>query len=492
MSSTPDIAKLLQEFAVLREQNMLLLTEVTQLRAENAELRVENTELQVRVAELEAQLRTNSRNSSKPPSTDGLAKPATPKSLRKRTGRKPGKQAGDPGHRLEPSPSPDETFIHAPATCDGCHEPLHEGINATLVGAESRQVFDLPPPPPLHVTEHTSVKLKCQCGVTTKGAFPKEAIGSVSYGPRLAATCIYLLSQHVSFDRVQDILKEVAGVSVSAGWVASKLPALQTALAAPLAVVKEGLQRAEVLHLDETGSRVEGKNWWVHVACTPTLTLLHLDVKRGKPAMDAFGILTDYDGVMVHDGWSSYRSYDTEHQLCCAHLLRECLKLTELTGEAWPEKIADHLRDAWHAVKTARADGKDVLPQRLITKIEKRHDRLVREGTALHPPPAPTGKRGRPKLGKAGAFLRRLEDFKTDVLRFIHDFRVPFDNNQAERDFRMVKVQTKVSGGWRTQEGARAFLDMRSYMSTARKQAVPVMEALESLFTDTAWIPTTP
>ena len=440
-----------------------------------------------RVAELEARLGKNSRNSSKPPSSDGLAKPP-PKSLRRASGRKPGKQQGGQGFRLEPRDVPDQVRVHVPTDCWGCGAGL---ADAPVVGAETRQVFDLPVIELLAI-EHRAQRRECGCGVVTRAPFPVEATAPTCYGPGVAALATYLLGrQHLPVERAAECLEEAFGAAVSTGWLSSLLPTAAARLDGFLAIAREQLAAAHVAHFDETGGRVAGRLHWIHVACTDTWTLFHLDAKRGKTAMDAAEILPSFTGVAVHDGLAAYRRYEqASHGLCNAHHLRELAGMAELTGQAWTTELAQLLVELHVAVELAKAAGRTKLPARRLASFGKRYDAFVAQGKQLNPPPARTGKRGRPALGPAGSLLARLETHRADVLRFATDFAVPFDNNQAERDVRMVKLQQKISGGWRSDTGAHAFLDVRSYLSTARKNGQSAMTVLRDLFNGQPWIPT--
>lgn len=442
--------------------------------------------LAARVAELEARLGMNSRNSSKPPSSDGLAKPA-PKSLRRPSGRKPGKQPGGQGFRLAPRVVPDEVREHTPSDCRGCGADL---ADAPVVGTESRQVFDLPVVE-LVAVEHRAQRRACSCGVVTRAAFPPEASAPTCYGPGVAALATYLLCrQHLPVERAAECLAEAFGAPVSTGWLSSLLPTAAAHLDDFLTLARGELVGAPVAHFDETGARVNGRLHWIHVAATDTWTLFHLDAKRGRVAMDAAGILPDFRGVAVHDGLVVYRQYDqATHGLCNAHHLRELAGIAELTGQAWPAALAELLVEAHIAVQAAKATGATRLPARRLATFTKRYDTLIAEGKHLNPPPPRTGRRGRPALGPAGSLLARLETHRADVLRFATDFRIPFDNNQAERDVRMVKLQQKISGGWRSDTGARSFLDVRAYLGTARKHGHSAMAVLRDLFTGHPWIP---
>ncbi len=444
--------------------------------------------LTAKVADLEARLGKNSQNSSKPPSSDAFVKPP-PRSLRRASGRKPGKQPGDPGFRLVQRPDPDEVRVHAPEVCRGCGDSLQD---AAVVGQERRQVFDLPPIE-LTVIEHRAQRRACGCGTVTTAAFPAEATAPTCYGPGVAALGAYLLArQHLPVERAAECLADCFGAPVSTGYLATLLPNAAGRLEEFLALLGKEITQAEVAHFDETGGRVKGKLWWIHVACTDRYTLYHLDPRRGKTAMDAAGILPSFTGVAVHDGLAAYRNYTVaQHALCGAHHLRELAGIAQLTGQSWPTELAELLVQIHVAVGVARANGAIAFPARRLTGYQRRYDALVAAGKALNPPPPRTGKRGRPALGPAGSLLARLHTHREDVLRFATDFRVPLDNNQAERDVRMVKLQQKISGGWRSPTGAESFLAVRSYLSTARKHSQHAMDVLRALFTDGAWLPAT-
>lgn len=445
-----------------------------------------------RVALLEARLGKNSKNSSQPPSSDNPFTKPSPRSLRQKSGRRPGKQPGSPGARLEPRSDPDRIEAHVPAECAGCGSDLGA---AEVVEEQVRQVFDLPAIQ-IEVTEHRAQTRRCRCGQLTTGSFPAAASAPACYGPGVAAVATYLVArQHVPFARTAELLADCFGVAVSTGWLAGLLPQAEARLAGYARVTQEHLKAAPVAHFDETGARVDGKQWWVHVACTEALTHYHRASGRGATSADLGGILPGFEGIAVHDGLTTYRSYDVGHGLCNAHHLRELLALTEAhqrqgqTEITWPQAMADLLVEINTAVKTAKAAGHPRLESSQWTSFEQRYRDLITQGWQAHPPPPPTGKQGRPKLGTAGSLLRRLDIYQDDVLRFATDFNVPFDNNQAERDIRMIRIQQKISGSWRSEAGADAYLAVRSYLSTARKQHRNALDVLRNLFAGSPWLP---
>ena len=463
-----------------------LAVENGELKALVTELREANRGLSQRVVELEARVGKNSRNSSKPPSSDGLAKPP-PRSLRRASGRKPGKGKGDQGFRLEPRPDPDQVRTHSPVACRGCGAGLDD---APVVGEQRRQVFDLPPIE-LEVTEHRAERRKCVCGTVTTAAFPVQASAPTCYGPGVAALGAYLLGrQHLPVERAAEAMADCFGAPVSTGYLASLLPTAAGRLEGFLEMARARLAAAAVAHFDETGGRVGAKLRWIHVAATDIFTLYHLGSSRGRSAMDDAGVLPHFTGVAVHDGLATYRQYTkAEHGLCNAHHLRELAGIAEITGQDWPTQLADLLVAIHVAVLDAKTTGATSLDPAVLARFGARYDDLVAEGQRLNPPPPRTGKRGRPKLGPPAALLARLVAHRADVLRFATNFVVPFDNNQAERDVRMVKLQQKISGGWRSETGAKAFLDVRSYLSTARKHHQHSLAVLRDLFAGQPWIP---
>lgn len=443
-------------------------------------------ELGARVEELEAQLRQNSRNSSRPPSSDGLAKPPVKK--RAGSGRKPGGQPGSEGHHLARVESPDEVVEHGEERCLDCGEDL---ASAEVVGEERRQVFDLPAELRLVVCEHRLLKRRCRCGLVSCGAFPEGVSAPTQYGPRLRALVIYLASyQHLPYERIAQLLADCYGAPLSRGTVHAIVTRGAEGLEPFLEEVRAQLKGAAIVHCDETGARTGGTTRWVHSASSDRLTLLAVHERRGREGIDALGVLPGFDGVAVHDGWTPYRGYaDCEHALCNAHHLRELAGVAEKQEQEWAETLADLLVELKEAVDAAKRAGRDALDAEVLEAYTERYRKLIAAGYALNPEPERTGKRGRPRQGKARSLLLRLDRYQADVLRFARDFRVPFDNNQAERDIRMVKLQQKISGCWRTTAGAEAFLALRSYISTARKQGEGVLAALQAGARGEPWLP---
>ena len=441
-----------------------------------------------RIRHLEEQLAKNSRNSSKPPSTDGFKKPS-PKSLRKKGQRKSGGQPGHTGHTLKRVENPDHTQVHQVDECEGCRRSLKD---QKPEGVEKRQVHDLPPQQ-LIVTEHQAEIKRCCCGHLNKAAFPEGVTAPVQYGSGVKAAAVYLKNyQFLPFERTCELLSDLFGCEISEGALATILTRCAESLEAPVLSIKEHMEQASVLHLDETGSRVLGKRWWLHVASTPLGTYYDIHHKRGCEAFEEIDILPDFTGRAVHDFWKPYFTYSCLHGLCNAHHLRELIFVHEQHQQDWADHMIDCLLDMKDAVDQAK-QTRDDLERKQIMNFETRYQKILDEGYGQNPlpswPPNAKKKRGPRKKSKPRNLLERLDKHRTEALAFMYDFNVPFDNNLAERDIRMMKVQQKISGTFRTEDGAKAFCRIRSYISTARKNAVGAMDALTRLFNGTPFVP---
>jgi transposase len=444
--------------------------------------------LMARVAELERRLGLNSRNSSKPPSSDGLAKPP-PKSLRSTSGRRPGKQPGAPGSTLRQVQDPDEIVEHRPDRCRGCAAGLDDAVGA---GVGVRQVFDVPPGR-LRVVEHRLRWCRCRgCGVVTTASAPDGVNAPVQYGPQIAAVVVYLIvRQHLPVARAAELCAELLAAPVSTGWITTQLARASAALTGFEEAVKDTIRAAPVAHFDETGARIGGRLDWIHVAATATATWYQRHAKRGRDAIDDIAILPGYTGIAVHDAWGPYLSYLTvDHALCNAHLFRELigwrdlLKKQDPDRHSWAEDAITLLGEAYQATLTAVAAGHTALPTDALDSYQDRWTAIITAGHAARP--AGTGR------NPIRALLNRMHGCTTEIWRFAHDFTVPFDNNQAERDIRMAKVQLKISGCWRTTTGADHWLRVRSYISTVMKTGINVMQALRDALRGSPWLPATP
>jgi hypothetical protein len=448
-------------------------------------------ELEVLVAELRAQLGQNSRNSSKPPSSDGYAKEPAEKnkkrSLRRRSGRKPGGQQGHKGHHLERRENPDRTVLHPVKECECCGRDL---TGAPIEQSQCRQVFDLPEMPALECVEHWTHKRRCQCGHLTGSSFPAGVSAPVCYGPRIRALGIYLVSyQHLPYERAAEILTDWARAPISVATLQAFIAQGAEGLEEFLDEIRTQLASAEVAHFDETGGRIDGRLGWIHSASTDTLTLLSAHRKRGVEAMLAAGVLGAFRGVAVHDGWAPYRNFtEAEHALCGAHHLRELIAAEE-QGQAWALGMGCLLLDTKDAVEAAKTAGRKQLSRKALAELHASYRALIKAGYEENPTVAAKDDRPQPKRTKAQNLLIRLDQREREVLRFATDFRVPFDNNLSERDLRMVKLQQKISGCWRTTQGAERFLAIRSYLSTAKKQGQRPIDVLSQLAAGQPWLP---
>jgi len=447
--------------------------------------------------EMQARLGKTSANSSKPPSSDGYAKPKRTTSLRQ-PGQKP--LGGQPGHRgdtLERVAVPDQTELHPVVACGQCGASL---AAVAVTAHEERQVFDLPAIR-IEVTAHRiEVKTCPGCGAENRGVFPVGVTGLVQYGPGVKTWATYFQTQHfVPVERTAQIIEDRVGHRVAEATLMKAQRECAAAIAPATAAIKDQLRDAPVVRFDESGRRVAGKLQWLHVASTEDLTDYTVHAKRGQAAMDAAGILPGFTGRGMHDHWKSYLAYtDCTHALCNAHHLRELKFIHEQYGQGWAETLAKLLVEMKTAVDTARDDRQRALPPDTVVAFEQRYEEALKAGYQRHPrppPPPPVSggkKRGRPAQPPPLNLLDRLRDFKTETLAFLHDFRVPFDNNLAERDVRMVKVKQKVSGGFRTPDGAQGFAQLRGYLSTARKNAMNVFAAIRDAFAGCPFIPTAP
>jgi transposase len=450
--------------------------------------------LTARLQQLEDRLAKNSRNSSKPPSSDDPPPKPKPKTLRRSSGKKPGGQEGHPGTTLSLVEDPRHVVLHDPEECEGCGASLSEAEFAS--GDERRQMVDIPPLLALEVTEHRALRKRCSgCGHTTTASFPAEVSAAVGYGPRIKALSVYLMNyQLLPYERASELLFDLFGKPApGAGTLHSALESCFEGLQDTEEEIKAGLTGARLGHFDETGLRVCQKGMWVHVASTTKLTHYALHPKRGSQATEEIGILPLFRGVAMHDGLTAYGTYERcEHALCNAHHLRELTFVEEEHEQEWAGQMKALLSEIEEAVREEAARGGRRLASETEGDFERRYQRVLKAGLAANPEPERTGKRGRPKQSKGKNLVDRLSKHREAALRFMHDFGVPFDNNQAERDLRMIKVRQKISGGFRTEEGAAAFLRIRGYISTVKKQGENVLAALQSVFVGEPFIPNLP
>jgi len=445
-------------------------------------------EMQQQIQELRDQLAKDSHNSGKPPSSDGLKKPKT-RSLRPKGEHPFGGQPGHKGDTLKQVVEPDHIEMHPITACPHCKTDL---VGIEPHDCEKRQVFDVPPVQ-LEVTEHRAEIKHCPgCGQDVKGEFPEHITQPTQYGPRVKAQASYLNNYHfIPLARTEELLRDFYGQAPSEAVIIAANRQMVAQTEASLESIQEQIIEAEVANFDESGLRVAGKLHWLHVASTETLTYYHVDRKRGQVGMQAGGILPKFQGNAVHDHWKPYLKFDQcQHSFCNAHHLRELQFITDQYQQPWAEEMAQLLRKILAEVESTPAPMMR-LPSDRLAHYETKYDQLIAKGLAANPPPevSPPKKRGRPKQSAPKNLLDRLLTHKSGVLAFMYDFRIPFDNNLAERDVRMVKVKQKVSGAFRTQHGADAFCSIRSYISTARKQEHNVIEAMYDALRSQSFMP---
>ena len=443
-----------------------------------------NNDFEDRIKDLEDQIAKNSKNSSKPPSSDGYQKPA-PKSLRKRHGKKSGGQPGHPGNTLKAVAQPDRIEVHRVIACKCCQESL-EAVLAEE--HEHRQVFDIPIVK-IEVTEHQSeIKICPRCGEKNKAVFPETVTQPVQYGPEIKALSVYLnLYQLIPLERTAEILEALYGHRVSEASLITASKELGKQIEAINAAIKKQItMQEEVVHFDETGSRIEGKTYWLHTASTEKQTYFQIHPKRGVKGMDAIGILPKFQGYAIHDGWESYNTYSVRHVLCNAHHLRKLNFLLERYPQDWVEPMINLLIRIKETIEQEKKEEAISLTDKQLIDFSKEYDQLVEEGLKDNPErktdEGMPKKRGKVKQTPARNLLITFQTKKDAVLAFMYDFRVPFDNNLAERDIRMMKLKQKISGCFRTQQGGALFCAIRGYMSTARKNGLNAYDATRLAF----------
>lgn len=471
-----------------------LKTENVLLREQVASQAVLIAQLIERIQVLEERLSQDSHNSSKPPSSDGFARPPKKRSLRKASGKKAGGQNGHLGQALRQVENPDEIITYLPHQCQNCTADLSQITSSAEY--EPRQVFELPQPYRLEVVEHRTYSRRCpNCQTLTQASFPQEVTNWVQYGPGVKALATYLVNyQLLPYARASELVNDLYSAHLSPGTIALWIAECYDHLAQSEAAIKAAVGNAAVLHCDETGLYVEAKRQWLHVASTSELTYYAAHPKRGKAATTDIDVLPHFKGVAVHDGYATYQSYNgCEHALCNAHHLRELTFIHEQFGQAWASKFKGLLTELKVEVQAAKAADQTSLSSERLAEYEQRYQTLIEVGLAANPPPSPSlaspVNRGRIKQSKTKNLLDRLALHRRQVLLFAYRFEVPFDNNQAERDIRMVKVQQKVSGCFRTAIGAGYFCRIRGYISSMRKQGQNLLVALFEAFTGKPSLP---
>ncbi len=420
-------------------------------------------DMQKSIKALENQIAKDSHNSSKPPSSDGMKK--RPKSLRKKSKNPRGGQKGHKGSTLKRTTNPNHTIIHAaPILCSCGHCIADESV----VEYDSRQVYDIPPVE-IEVTDHlVEIKICPECKMPVKANFPEYLTKAVQYGHRIKAFAVYLLNQHfIPYKRTSEIIEDLFEHKISTGTLYRMNKVFYDILEKPVDAIKSKIISALIAHFDETGFRVDKMLHWLHSAGTRLYTFYAYHKSRGFKAMQDVGILDFFEGRAVHDHFKAYFKFDCEHAACNAHILRDLIYLVERHKQKWAKKMSRHLLKIKKETEKARDKGQHELTKQLIDDFENKYLEILNQGFLDNP--EYDDRRKKKKRTDAQNLLIRLRDFKEQVLAFMYDLDVPFDNNLAERDIRMMKLHQKISGCFRAAEGAQIFCRIRSYLSTARK-----------------------
>ncbi len=440
-----------------------------------------------RIRVLEDRLNQDSHNSNKPPSSDGLKRTIIP--TRTKSNRPSGGQEGHKGSTLAMKDKPDKIIEHAIDRCPcGCSL---KRIKVRRV--HRRQVIDIPAPRVEYI-EHENQEKQCpRCGRVVVAPFPEGVEKSVQYGTNIKSLAVYMIqSQLIPLKRVQELLWNMFYIEVSQGTFLNWTQELHEKLEPAEKEIVQQLKQADTVHADETGIFCENKLHWVHVVGTTNLTHLQMHHKRGCEAIDDIGILDSLRGRVIHDFWSPYFKYDIEHGMCNAHLIRELTAVYENEKQAWALEMKDLLLRIHKRVEETKVQSRPVGRLSLQTRqyYAGKYRSLLVIAKALNPRQgSPPGKRGKPKQTKIRNLIDRMSDYQDAVLAFMEDFRVPFTNNQAERDLRMLKVKQKISGTFRSREGGDAFCRIRGYLSTACKNACSAFDAIVLAFNNKPFIP---
>lgn len=469
--------------------------ELKQLRQENKTLREDLkaameiiTTLKEQITAQQQQQAKDSHNSSLPPSSDRFVR--LPKSLRTKSEKKVGGQRGHQGHHLMRTQTPDQVITHAASRCEHCQKDVSEQTGKVV---ERRQVMDLPTKR-VWVSEHQIEEKRCPgCSQVTQASFPASVRATVQYGVGIQALAVYLVEgQLLPYGRASEVLRDVLGISISAGSLSTFVARCHEQLAPVEPLIKDALIESAVIHQDETSLSVQQEHHWVHVCSTDRLTHYGSHRKRGREAMDAIGIAPGFTGTSVHDAWVSYKGYAYSHACCNVHHLRELTFFDEEADHLWARLMKHLFLEMNATVAQAKAAGQQSVAAPVLARLLSRYDQVLLQGyyfnQAEPPPLRPAGSRR--KQSPACNLLDRLFLGKEAVLTFLYDFAVPFSNNQAERDLRMIKVQQKVSGGFRTDQGVTMFCRIRSYLSTLRKQGFDLLTSLQQTLLGHPVLPT--
>ena len=462
-----------------------------QLQEERAKHQKLLQEAEAKIKELQGRIKKDSHTSHKPPSSDGLAR--KPRKTRQKSEKSSGGQAGHRGRTLMQVDTPDRVVLHRPRKCEQCQSDLREAHGKVK---ECRQVQDLPELR-LEVEEHQVEEICCpSCQHINRGKFPRGVEAPMQYGPNVQALAVYFSQFHLlPMERTCEAVEDLCGARISEGTLSNWIQEAMKRLGPTMERLKEFLSCGRFKHADETGIHVNGRLGWTHVSCTRWLTYYCWHRKRGKEALESIGIWPKFGGRAMHDRWKSYDSYNCDHSLCGSHLLRDCLYVVEQEEQSWAQDMHDLLVWMTSATDLWREQGAKALPKQERDTWVALYFHILATGFAQAPPesielPNRKGKsRQSASKNLLDMFLKRADQ----VLAFLDDLSIPFTNNQAERDLRMIKVQQKISGTFRSEDGATAFCVIRSYLSTMRKQGRSMLAALAAVFADSpfpiAWAP---
>jgi transposase len=472
-----EVRQLIKEYAELKEE------------AARKDQRIEDLEgmlmsALLRIEELERRLAKDSHTSSKPPSSDGLGRKR--RTYRQKSGKPSGGQEGHSGHTLLPTLSPDIMVVHRPTHCEHCQDNLQQEAGRVK---ERRQLHDLPELR-LQVTEHQIEEICCPiCQHWTPGSFPPGVDAPTQYGPGVQALAVYLSQfQLLPMERVCEALEDLCQCRLSEGTLVNWIAEAATRLEPTIQRIKTLVGASALQHADETGIRIKGLLHWVHVNSTRFLTVYSWHRKRGQEALEHIGIWPHFTGRAMHDRWVSYDHYSCAHSICGAHLLRDCLYVAEQEKQPWAQEMFDLLLSMAQAADHWRSQGARTLPKEERDYWIAQYFAVLVVGFAVHSAQAPpesrtvSPKSGRTKQDASKNLLDALLTRAEQVLSFLDDLSVPFTNNLAERDLRMIKVQQKISGTFRSSQGATAFCIIRSYLSTMRKQGRSMLGAMAAVF----------
>ena len=442
-----------------------------------------NNRLKEKIKVQQERLNKNSNNSSKPPSSDGLNKP-NPKSLRKSSGKSPGAQKGHKGNGFKLMKEPDETIQYNPDQCNGC-----PNFGICKVCGISETKYDIDICVETKVTAHQVLSYECpfKNNRVISGSFPSNVKSTMQYGNNLEALVIALnTSGMMGIKRTHNILSAVFGIPISTGTIFSMVKDCGLKLKNTVEIIRQSICDLPHVHFDETGLRVNKKLHWVHGASNESFTYLSVEEKRGTIGMDSSGVLPNFSGVAIHDFWKSYFKYiDVSHAMCNAHLIRELTGVAENNPcQSWALEAIELLLQMKKSKDVAITRGKASLSDDCLTYFNETYDNLFEKAITQNPIGAKSGKRGRPKKGKIRALVDRFVEYKGEVCLFLKDFSIPFTNNLAEQDIRMIKVKQKVSGCFRTKTGADTFATIMSYIGTASKQGINAYSAIKSALTN--------